>query len=52
MNLKERDVLICENAKLKMKYQEQVNENEELKEEFIRYKEQSLFKKIFGIRVK
>lgn len=52
MNLQERDVLICENAKLKMKYQEQVNENKKLKEEITRYKEQSLFKKIFGTRVK
>lgn len=52
MNLQERDVLICENAKLKMKYQEQVNEIDKLKEEITRYKEQSLFKKIFGTRVK
>lgn len=52
INLKERDVLICENAKLKMKYQEQINENNKLKEELIRYKEQSVFKKIFGTRIK
>lgn len=52
INLKERDVLICENAKLKMKYQEQINENNKLKEELIRYKEQSIFKKIFGTKVK
>lgn len=52
MNLKERDILICENAKLKMKYNEQVNENKKLKDEIIRYKEQSIFKKIFGTRVK
>lgn len=52
MNLKERDILICENAKLKMKYNEQVNENNKLRDELIRYKEQSIFKKIFGTRVK
>ncbi|MGO1469130.1 MAG: MerR family transcriptional regulator [Tissierella sp.] len=52
MNLQERDVLVCENAKLKMKYQEQLKENDKLKKEITKYKEQSLFRRIFGNRVK
>lgn len=46
---KERDVLICENAKLKMKLKEKSYEVVELKEKLKREKEanKSIFKKIF-----
>lgn len=46
---KERDILICENAKLKMKLKEKAYEVAELKEKLKREKEsnKSIFKKIF-----
>lgn len=46
---KEHDVLICENAKLRMKVKEKVYENVRLKEEIFRLKneKQGFFKKIF-----
>lgn len=48
INSKERDVLICENAKLKLKNQEQLVENNKLKEELANYKEQNFFKRLFS----
>lgn len=49
LNSKERDVLICENAKLKMKVKEKTFENIELKEKLkkIQEKQVGFFKKIF-----
>ncbi|MBU5254833.1 MULTISPECIES: MerR family transcriptional regulator [Tissierella] len=49
LNSKERDVLICENAKLKMKIKEKTFENIELNEKLkkIEEKEVGFFKKIF-----
>lgn len=49
INSKEHDVLICENAKLRMKVKEKVYENVRLKEEIFRLKneKQGFFKKIF-----
>mgnify|MGYP001086991799 FL=1 len=49
INSKERDVLICENAKLKMKVKEKTYENVKLKEDLRRFKEKepSIFKKLF-----
>ncbi len=49
LNSKERDVLICENAKLKMKVKEKTFENIELKEKLKKSEDKQigLFKKIF-----
>ena len=49
---KERDVLICENAKLKMKLKEKSYEVADLKEKLKREREanKSIFKKIFKRR--
>ncbi len=49
LNSKERDVLICENAKLKMKVKEKTFENIELKEKIkkVEEKQVGLFQKIF-----
>lgn len=49
LNSKERDVLICENAKLKMKVKEKTFENIELKEKLknIQEKQIGFFRKIF-----
>ncbi len=49
LNSKERDVLICENAKLKMKVKEKTFENIELKEKIKKAgeKEVGLFQRIF-----
>ncbi|MFY9612358.1 MAG: MerR family transcriptional regulator, partial [Tissierellaceae bacterium] len=49
INSKEHDLLICENAKLRMKVKEKVYENVRLKEEIFRLKneKQGFFKKIF-----
>lgn len=49
LNSKERDVLICENAKLKMKVKEKTFENIELKEKIkkVEEKQAGLFQKIF-----
>jgi len=50
INSKERDVLISENAKLKMKVKEKTYENVKLKDELFRCKNQrkGFLKKIFG----
>lgn len=50
INSKEHDVLICENAKLRMKVKERVYENAKLKEEIARlkYKNQGFLSKIFN----
>ncbi|HZK01194.1 MAG TPA: MerR family transcriptional regulator, partial [Tissierellaceae bacterium] len=50
INSKEHDVLICENAKLRMKVKEKVYENVKLKDEIARlkYANQSFFKKLFN----
>lgn len=50
LNSKERDVLICENAKLKMKVKEKTYENVGLKSKLINMEEKQVgfFKKIFG----
>lgn len=50
LNSKERDILICENAKLKIKVKELNHENIELKNKVkeIEEKEVGFFKKIFG----
>lgn len=52
INSKERDVLICENAKLKMKVKEKILENAKLKQIINRSEEkkQGFFKKIFTSR--
>lgn len=49
LNSKERDVLICENAKLKMKVKEKTFENIELKEKLrkVQEKQVGFFKKMF-----
>lgn len=51
MNSKERDILICENAKLKMKVKEKIYENIKLKDkiQILENKNISFFKKIFNI---
>lgn len=53
INSKERDVLICENAKLKMKIKEKTYEIVELKEKLKREKESNtgFFKKIFNKKI-
>lgn len=50
INSKEHDVLICENAKLRMKVKEKVYENVKLKDEILRIKNdnQGFLKKLFG----
>ncbi|HLS54231.1 MAG TPA: MerR family transcriptional regulator [Tissierellaceae bacterium] len=49
INSQERDVLICENAKLKMKVKEKTYEIVRLKESLLRSQEKKgLFRKIFG----
>lgn len=52
VNSKERDVLVCENAKLKMKVKEKAYEVADLKEKLKREQEsnKSIFKKILGIK--
>jgi len=52
INSKERDVLICENAKLKMKMKERAYETAELKEKLKREQNsnKSIFKKIFKVK--
>ena len=49
INSKERDVLICENAKLKMKVKEKTYENIKLKEDLRKLKSEktSIFKRLF-----
>lgn len=49
LNSKERDVLICENAKLKMKLKEKTYENIGLNEKLaqLEYKKDSFFKRLF-----
>lgn len=49
INSKEHDVLICENAKLRMKVKEKVYENLKLKDEILRMQKenQGFFKKLF-----
>lgn len=49
LNSKERDVLICENAKLKMKVKEKTFENIELREKLKKFQESQvgIFKRIF-----
>lgn len=49
LNSKERDILICENAKLKMKLKERAYENIELKEKLNKYedKNKSFLQKLF-----
>lgn len=51
INSKERDILICENARLKMKVMEVNHENMEIKNELERLKNNnsSFFKRIFAI---
>ncbi len=51
INSKERDVLICENAKLKMRLKEKTFENIEMKDKIKKYEDSQIgfFKKIFGI---
>lgn len=51
INSKERDVLICENAKLKMGLKEKTYEIMELKDKIKKYESSQIgfFKKIFGI---
>ena len=51
LNSKERDVLICENAKLKMKVKEKTFENIELKDKLKKSQESQvgIFKKIFKL---
>lgn len=51
MNSKERDILITENARLKMKVMEINNENQEIKNELERLRNNNLgfFKRIFSI---
>ncbi|MBC8590541.1 MerR family transcriptional regulator [Wansuia hejianensis] len=51
INSKERDVLLCENAKLKMKVKEQNYENLKLREELekSKNKNQNIFKRIFKL---
>jgi len=52
INSKERDVLICENAKLKMKMKERAYETAELKEKLKREQNsnKSIFRKIFKVK--
>ena len=49
LNSKERDILICENAKLKMRLKEKAYESIELKEKLKKYdnKKGNLFKRLF-----
>ena len=49
LNSKERDILICENAKLKMKVKEKTFENIELKGKIKRIEsnQEGFFKKLF-----
>lgn len=51
INSKERDVLICENAKLKMNLKEKTYETIELKEKIRKYEENQVgfFKRLFGM---
>lgn len=51
INSKERDVLICENAKLKMRLKEKTYENMELKEKIRKFEENQIgfFKRLFGL---
>lgn len=51
INSKERDILICENAKLKMRLKEKTYENVKLKEKIqgLETKNKGFFKKIFNI---
>lgn len=51
INSKERDVLICENAKLKMNLKEKTYETTELKEKIRKYEENQVgfFKRLFGM---
>lgn len=51
INSKERDVLICENAKLKMRLKEKTYENLELKEKIRKFEENQIgfFKRLFGM---
>lgn len=50
INSKEHDVLICENAKLRMKVKEKVYENVKLKDEIsrLKYNNQGFFKKLLN----
>ena len=50
INSKERDVLICENAKLKMRLKEKTYENMELKDKIRKFEESQIgfFKRLFG----
>lgn len=51
INSKERDVLICENAKLKMRLKEKTYEALELKDKLKKYEESQIgfFKRLFGL---
>lgn len=51
INSKERDVLICENAKLKMKLEEKTYENLEMKNKIKKFEDSQIgfFKRIFGV---
>jgi DNA-binding transcriptional MerR regulator len=51
INSKERDVLICENAKLKMRLKEKTYEVLEIKDKLKKYEENQIgfFKRLFGI---
>lgn len=51
INSKERDVLICENAKLKMRLKEKTYEVLELKDKLKKYEESQIgfFKRLFGL---
>lgn len=50
LNSKERDVLICENAKLKINIKEQIYENEKLQKRLLEMEEKKVgfLKKVFG----
>lgn len=52
LNSNERDVLICENAKLKMKIKEKIYENIELKSKLVEIEEKQVgfFQRIFRIK--
>ncbi|TJX16251.1 MerR family transcriptional regulator [Tissierella creatinini] len=52
INSKERDVLICENAKLKMLLKEKVSENLDMQDRLKKYEEiqPSFFKRLFGAK--
>ncbi len=51
INSKERDVLICENAKLKMRLKEKTYETMELRDKIKKYEENQIgfFKRLFGV---